>query len=261
MAPPALSARSGLTGLVFLVLLAGASLLPATPAHGQLHAVSQAMQPDYFTRDLLVFIEGLELDETQSVIAEAIFDDYEQQFVDGTAAMELQIEALTSQVRDMRDNVDNDELLEMVVKPIQDWMVRREELNQQLIENVRVILLPDQQERWTAFDRQLFREKKLDQGRLSGERIDLFVIARDLNLPATEEPLRSLLRDYAIDLNRELRRRTVLIEGGSSDLLNTLRARQIDPEEDLEQKRKINGLLGQRNRKKTKRGEKGKLRI
>ena len=64
-----------LAGLLSSILMIAMMLIPASPASAQLGAVAQAMEPEYFTRDLLIFIEGLDLDETQAVIAEAIFDD------------------------------------------------------------------------------------------------------------------------------------------------------------------------------------------
>ena len=104
------------------------TILPAERSHAQLSAVAQAMEPEYFTRDLLIFIEGLDLDETQAVIAEAIFDDYEMQFDEGKLRMEQEIEALTNEIKEMKGQGQQDRILEMVVMPIQDWLVRREGL-------------------------------------------------------------------------------------------------------------------------------------
>ena len=81
-----------------LIVVCTAVLVPASPAQGQLSGVAQAMEPEFFTRDLLIFIEGLDLDETQSVIAEAIFDDYEQQFDLGKAQMEMEIEEMEAEI-------------------------------------------------------------------------------------------------------------------------------------------------------------------
>ena len=233
------SIPSRLAGLLSTALIIAMTLIPAAPASAQLGAVAQAMEPEYFTRDLLIFIEGLDLDETQAVIAEAIFDDYEQKFHDGKDQMEMEINSLTSELQAMRGQVDNDKLLEMVVQPIQDWMVRRQGLNDQLIENVRVILVPEQQDLWTNFARKLYREKKLDDGRLSGERVDLYVIARDLDIDTEKEPIRETMFNYAIQLNQALRARQLLLEGDSKDLLNTLRNRQSDPNVDMGTRKKI----------------------
>ena len=233
------STPTRLGGLLSSILIIAMMLIPASPASAQLGAVAQAMEPEYFTRDLLIFIEGLDLDETQAVIAEAIFDDYEQKFHDGKDQMEMEINSLTSELQAMRGQVDNDKLLEMVVQPIQDWMVRRQGLNDQLIENVRVILVPEQQDLWTNFARKLYREKKLDDGRLSGERIDLYVIARDLSVDTDQEPVKTTMFNYAIELNQALRARQLLLEGDSKDLLNTLRNRQSDPAIDMGTRKKI----------------------
>ena len=224
-----------LLGLMVMVL----TLVPAERSNAQLSAVAQAMEPEFFTRDLLIFIEGLDLDETQAVIAEAIFDDYEQQFDQGKLRMEEEIEELTTQLKDMRGQGKQDQILEMVVKPIQDWLIRREDLNQQLIENVKIILVPEQQELWTEFNRRLYREKKLDDGTLSGERIDLFIIARDTNVDAMVEPVKSVMNDYSLQLDQALHARQRLIEGKDSSLLDSLQNRSNNPSVDIEVKMDI----------------------
>ena len=214
------------------------TLLPAERSNAQLSAVAQAMEPEYFTRDLLIFIEGLDLDETQAVIAEAIFDDYEMQFEEGKLRMEEEIEALTNEIKEMGQG-QQDKILEMVVTPIQDWMVRREELNSQLIENVKIILIPEQQELWTAFNRRLYREKKLDDGKFSGERVDLFIIARDTNVDSQQEPAKQVMDDYAMQLDQALHTRQRLIEGESTSLLDSLQNRSNDPTVNIDVEKKI----------------------
>lgn len=221
-----------------LIVVCTAVLVPASPAQGQLSGVAQAMEPEFFTRDLLIFIEGLDLDETQSVIAEAIFDDYEQQFDLGKAQMEMEIEELTDELKAMRDTADQDKILELVVSPIQSWMVRREELNDRLIENVRIILVPEQQALWTEFNRRLYREKRMDDGRFSGERVDLFVIARDVGVERGDESLETVLLNYDIELDQALRARQRLIEGPKNDLLSALQNRTADPNFDMDNKKK-----------------------
>jgi hypothetical protein len=215
------------------------TLIPAERSEAQLSAVAQAMEPEYFTRDLLIFIEGLDLDETQAVIAEAIFDDYVMQFDQGKLRMEEEIEALTNEIKDMKGLGEQDKILEMVVMPIQDWLVRREELNSQLIENVKIILVPEQQELWTAFNRRLYREKKLDDGKFSGERIDLYIIARDTNVDSQAEPAKQVMDDYAMQLDQALHARQRLIEGEDTSLLRSLQNRTNDPEIDIDLKKKI----------------------
>ena len=44
-----------LAGLLSSILMIAMMLIPASPASAQLGAVAQAMEPEYFTRDLLIF--------------------------------------------------------------------------------------------------------------------------------------------------------------------------------------------------------------
>ena len=53
--------------LTTTTVLMCAGLLSST-AQGQMEYMAEAMQPEYFSRDLVVFAEGLNLDDTQEVI-------------------------------------------------------------------------------------------------------------------------------------------------------------------------------------------------
>ena len=72
----------------------------AMPALAQLSGIGKAMKPEFFTRDLIIFIEGLDLDETQQIIVEALFDDYEQSFEEGINRMEVRIEDIQEDIEE-----------------------------------------------------------------------------------------------------------------------------------------------------------------
>ena len=133
-----------------LSLLAALSIGIAATAQG-LGSLPAIMKPEYFSRDLLLFIEGLNLTEEQQLIAEMIFDDYEREFQEGLDGMENQVTDVANNVGELGD--DKDAIVKAVLAPIQGWAGQRDVLGLQLVENIRIILDPQQQSAWTAFNR------------------------------------------------------------------------------------------------------------
>jgi hypothetical protein len=169
------------TRLAHAVLPLFAALFIAVAATAQgLGSLPSIMKPEYFSRDLLLFIEGLNLTEEQQLIAEMIFEDYEFEFQEGLDGMEAQVTDVANNVAELGD--DRDAIVKAVLAPIQGWAGQRDVLGLQLVENIRTILDSDQQAAWTAFNRRLDREKRLPDGRLSGESTNIDHVMRDLDI-------------------------------------------------------------------------------
>ena len=205
----------------------------------QIAGIQEAMKPEFFTRDLIVFIEGLDLDETQQIIVEALFDDYEHGFDEGMARMELRIESVQEEIKELRDDPQIDEkILPMVIAPIEQWMQERDELGDQLIENVRVILVPEQGKLWVEFTRDLYIEQKLTQGVINGESVNVSHVLRDMSLdPATLTIIETTRNAHANELYSALENRTRLDRGTYSSLMDNINA--ADSQEETDRKLKV----------------------
>ena len=199
----------------------------AMPVLGQgIGNIQRAIQPEFFTRDLIIFIEGLDLDETQQIIVEALFDDYEQSFDEGIEQMEAQINALRESI-DLEDLKENNpqEVLRVVLGPIEEWMKERDVLGDQLIENVRVILVPAQETLWIDFTRNLYIEQYISEGVMSGESVNVFHVLRDMSLDQSIlDHIKPTVDSYAIELHDSLRNRTRLVQGAYTTLIEKLSA-------------------------------------
>ncbi|MCP4759282.1 MAG: hypothetical protein GY894_04100 [Planctomycetes bacterium] len=174
---------------IFRRIAACAILSLAPTAMGQgLGTLPEIMKPEYFSRDLLLFIEGLNLTDEQAAISEMIFKDYERGFQAGLDGMNDNVTTVAETIEQHGD--DKRAIVTAVLSPIQDWARERDVLGRQLIENIRIILDKDQQAAWTSFTRQLQREKHLPDGTLSGETTNIEHVFRDLNIqPAEGSPL------------------------------------------------------------------------
>ena len=229
-------------------LTIGATITTPVAAQGGLDAIPALMRPEYFSRDLLLFIEGLELSDEQQIIVELAFEDYEQDFNAGIESMNTKITAIADQVDELRDN--EDQLLATVLAPIQDWAIEREVLNEQLLENVKVLLDAQQQAKWVAFARRLYREKNLPHGVLAGESVNLFHVTRDLELePWAGTPLAQPLMGYDVDMDTALHHRfnQSLVQPGSGFIDVIKRREGGSPEDVARRKAMLSARVGIRD--------------
>ncbi len=107
------------------LLLLGGSLLGAASStqttYGQMEFMAEAMHPEYFARDLVVFSEGLNLDDNQEVIVEAMFDTYSDEFDAGWAATQDRLTAVASELRENKTASERD-TLKPVLETLGAWL-------------------------------------------------------------------------------------------------------------------------------------------
>ncbi len=199
-------------------------------ALSQFEYMAEAMQPEYMARDLVVFAEGLNLDDTQEVIVEAMFESYEDDFQAGWAATQDRLDKVAE---DLQKNpaASSEATLEPILNALSDWLIDKRHLDDGLLENVQVILVAEQRLLWPAFAERLYREKHVSKGRLSGESVDLFQIVRDTKLsPVAEELISGQLQEYATALDIAMRNRDAILRGNPKKLFdNILSGNQRSP--------------------------------
>jgi hypothetical protein len=185
---------------------------------GEAAGIAEAMQQDYLRRDIVLFEQGLNLDDAQRTIVDALYQDYEQAFNDGLAGMRKNIEDMREELQSQ----DVDRVLRRVFQPIEEWSVEKRALGDQFLENVKVVLTTEQQEQWPRFERFLFREKYLPRGQISGESLNLFHVVRDLRLndPQTQH-MQPTLDEYDVTLDQALRNRQKAFTSSQSDMLKS----------------------------------------
>jgi len=201
-------------------ILANASI--SQTAHGQMEFMAEAMHPEFFSRDLVIFAEGLNLDDTQEVIVEAMFDSYNDDFGMGWAVTTERLNAVADELKEKKPDNERDTL-----KPVLDtlgaWLEEKRALDQGLLENVKTILVAEQLELWPSFSQKLYREKHINRGRLSGESTDLFQISRDTNLSGTAESIITpQLEEYAVALDKAMRKRDAILRANPKKLFDNI---------------------------------------
>ncbi len=192
---------------------------PARGQYGEAAGIAEAMQPEYFRRDVTLFANGLGMDEAQQMIMETLFEDYQTDFDAGVAAMHDQFKEMQAELKD----APQETVMERVFQPFKDWAVERQQLGERYLENIRLLLNAEQQERWPRFEQELLREKVLAKGRFAGEGVNLFHVIRDLHPDrTTEQMIQPVMDSYGEELHMALKHRQSVILHTQRDLLDAL---------------------------------------
>lgn len=207
-----------------LALALMATLIPATAASAQIGEASglaEALFPEYFKRDVVIFVEGLDLDETQRVIIEALIDDY----LDGFEESKLQMSEGMEAMQENLVGMDQASVLKAALQPLKDLITSKQNLSDDFLGGVQVILTDEQLSQWNSFLRLLVREKTMSRGRLSGESHDLFHVLRDMRMPEfVRNKLQPILLEYEIALDAALKARNASFRRSQMDLLDAISA-------------------------------------
>ena len=109
------------------VLALVATLGVTAPGQGQLGQAAgfaQSMQQDFMRRDLVVFKEVLVLDDSQRVIVEALFDDYQESFAGGLQEMREEFRELTQDLQ----TGDLERVMTLIFVPFEKWGREKDQL-------------------------------------------------------------------------------------------------------------------------------------
>jgi len=211
------------SGLAVAMWLTGT----ASAQFGEAAGIAEAMQPEYYRRDVDLFARGLNMDDSQKLILESLYEDYVQEFDSGKAAMEQRFEDMKDDLQDAAS--DKNQVLAMVFTPIRDWADDRRVLGERFLENIRLILNEEQLEQWPAFEQELYREKHLHKGRFSGESVNLFYVLRDMRVPeAVTEAISTEVTAYSNALHNALKHRERETLQSRQTMLESMQTRDTD---------------------------------
>lgn len=205
-------------GTVIATVAMTATLMLTAPTSGQFGARRGFQrEPEYTTRDIQLAVDSLKLDETQKLIVQTLFEDYRDAYRDSKAGFFQTIENMRDQLVELNDQ---QELLRIVFGALGEWQANNERLSEQFIQDVQRLLSEDQQELWPPFEHKMYRLKHLKNGKLSGERLDLFVVMKELDLAEPEmQEVDPVLRAYEVELDAALHRREEQIKSSQGQAL------------------------------------------
>ena len=218
-----------LSSIFILAVTMLAPLLLVTPARAQFGAAAgfaDAFRPEFLDRDMPLFVEQLQLEEWQRPIIEMLLQDY-------AMAFEMGVEQVKEKMREsamvIGNSGRNDDAMKLILEPISAWDTARRQLRDEFLLNVRAQLSSDQSNRWSRFERSLRREKELPKGEISGESIDLYLMARTLRMPyEIEETIDPLLVQYEMELDAVLEARRRRIDSLQDSIKDAMTAMNFD---------------------------------
>ena len=210
------------TTLATAVIAAGLACAANPTASAQVSrgGMASLFIPDFLPRDLPVFVDALALEEWQRPILETLLDDYKTNF--DTAAEGVR--ASMGGLKDVAASTSPDKIIELISKPLVSWSDEKKKLRGDFLDSVRSQLSDVQLESWPRLERALRREKALPNGELSGEALNLVLIAREIDAPPiVADGAAAAIDAYEVQLDEALAAREAELE---STIASKLRAMQ-----------------------------------
>ncbi|MEM1422889.1 MAG: hypothetical protein AAGH64_02690 [Planctomycetota bacterium] len=103
------------------------------------------------------------------------------------------------------------EMVQQVTAVRAEWSERRDALDKEFLEELRVVLQGDEDGRWRIVERELRRMEQIGAGRMAGEAIDLTLLAEAEGVEMTDDVV-SVLERYAGAMDTALRARSAYYE-------------------------------------------------
>jgi len=227
-----MSRRSMFVSLIAL-LGAGALLLSAgSPASAQFRGgMRDLAQPEVDSAELERYDEILDLSEGQEAVAEDLLVTYQREVEELREEIQAVAEAARAEWEETRDRSIWFDFRD-AMEPFEQ---RKERLNEAFLDDLRLVLTPEQDERWEEAMHMRRRMRTLDDdGLVSGENVDLVETVRSIDLPEeTRQTVRPVLRQYASDLDRVLVKRNETYEESQEQGLQLFREGNFDEIEKL----------------------------
>lgn len=209
-----LSNRIGMVRLALLGVAVGVVLSMSAPAMAQFRGPGGRVgEPDVTSEELKRLDEMLSLTEDQELVAGELHSAYlaEVQAL-GEEARRVS-DAARDEFRESRDPSVWRDLGEVM----DTFEARKEELSDGFFSDLRLIMTPEQDQRWAQVERfhRRFTSMSNDRGLISGEGVDLIEAVRELDLSEeTSGAVRPLLDQYEVEVDRALVERNKAYEEG-----------------------------------------------
>ncbi len=205
--------KSFRTGVVGLGVLVGTGM--AGTAFGQgfgggaFRSLQDINEPEYNARDIVVVTDVLTLDEGQRTLVQAFLDEYQGQFREESDNYREKIDEIRESIRDGgMEGRDWREMIEPIREATEEFRGVRSQLGEQFVSDLQAGLTLEQTEQWPEVERVKRRQKLAPRGVLSGESVDLVMVADGAVTEPTERArLDTILNDYAMQLDQALQQR------------------------------------------------------
>ncbi len=200
--------RHNLPGLLaaMLTILAIAASPARTLAQGGSIGISlmnaeTTFRPEFSPRDIRIFERVLGLKPDEKAALQALYAGY----VDGLKSRSMEIkrdvDAALERAEVMQDRTE----MAPAHARIGEWQRQAEQMKSQFLDDLKSLLTREQEQRWPIVERELRRVKRLSDGRLAGERVDLTRVLEEMLPHAADHPeIQDLLERYCEEMDRAI---------------------------------------------------------
>jgi len=186
--------------------------LAAAPALAQFGGGFGGLGPEVNREQLEDYADLLGMDQTQREIAQMLLEEYVAGAQTASDAMRDAMQRARDEFRETRDR----SAFQAVGEVRERTQAELDRLEQQFLSDLESMLTPAQAERWPRVERAHLRATTLDNGLMSGERVDLFELVEGLELPeAAKAEVGEVMAAYELELDRVLRARNEAYERGA----------------------------------------------
>ena len=214
--------RAAMTAILGALTLAAASHGQGTTSWSMFS--SEDFRPEIDEADIAVIVTALELGEDER---EMVADLHEAHI----ARVYTEGGAVRSECTELIERVQllgRGEGLERVNELRREWGERREALDEEFLDELRLILTSEQEQRWSIVERELRRMDEIGGGRMAGESVDVIMFAQKAGVDIEGGQVASILDRYARAMDSALRSRASFFEDNPREEVSELL--ETDPE-------------------------------
>lgn len=182
--------------------------------------------PDFDSEQVQVIGDMLGFDEMQMEFASELLVTYTAEI----AEMGERVRAITDGARQEARETGDWTVWTDVMNAMGDFNDEKDQIAKRFMDDLRLILEPEQDERWDEVGRYHRRHKGFSQdGLLSGESVDVIAAVNEMELPEeTMATVKPILDQYALEIDRALETRNEVYEESMSGAMELFRNQDFD---------------------------------
>lgn len=187
-------------------------------------------EPTISSRDVETYSDRLELDEVQRETAAMLFEAYQSEFDAAARVSRDEEELIREEIRETRDFS-----LWGEIRGIRESFAEKSKsMESQYFSDMQALLTAEQSAAWPVIMRDRRRERSMDRGFFSGERVDLVKMVGDLELDEeVSGSLGPVLEQYAIDLDAALTKRNAFQDEAIAKSIDAWQSGDMDTVNEL----------------------------
>lgn len=222
--------RNQMSGLVVAAVLAMAALVSNASAQMFGGGMRGAMEADFSSKDLELAAETLALNADQKLIAEELLKGYLVEWEELRGRMTQVMEGARQEFRETQDPT----VWQDIQKVMGSFEDEKKQMTDRFLDDLKLTLTEEQQDRWPILERQRRRTKSLEQSFLSGEGVDVVELVRGMEWsPEIMESVTPILERYELELDRALVERNERYESGMERAMDLWQSQDWDTMETL----------------------------